>query len=82
MGGNYKILSHLVGKQTMWFPNRPDTNRPVQSQKMAIETGNFGFRKKRNCSIRVAKTKALISFAVTATDLHLCFRLGRLLVFP
>ena len=26
----------------------------------------FGFRKKRNCTIRVAKTKALISFAVTA----------------
>ena len=31
-----------------------------------LETGNFGFRKKRNCTIRVAKTKALISFAVTA----------------
>ena len=28
--------------------------------------GNFGFRKYRNCTIRVAKTKALISFAVTA----------------
>ena len=27
---------------------------------------NFGFRKKRDCAIRVAKTKALISFAVTA----------------
>ena len=26
----------------------------------------FGFRKKRDCTIRVAKTKALISFAVTA----------------
>ena len=36
-----------------------DTNRPVQSQ-------NFGFKKKMNCTIRVAKTKALISFAVTA----------------
>ena len=42
-----------------------DTNRAVQSQKM-LETGNFGFRKWRNCTIRVAKTKALISFAVTA----------------
>ena len=31
-----------------------------------LEAGNFGFRKKRNCTIRVAKTKALISFAVTA----------------
>ena len=26
----------------------------------------FGFKKKRDCTIRVAKTKALISFAVTA----------------
>ena len=31
-----------------------------------LEAGNFGFRKKRNCTIRVAKTKTLISFAVTA----------------
>ena len=23
-------LSHLVEKPTMWFPNRSDTNRPVQ----------------------------------------------------
>ena len=37
----------------MWFSNRSDTNRPVQAQK-------------RNCTIRVAKTKALISFAVTS----------------
>ena len=28
-------LSRLVGKPTMWFPNRSDTNRPVQSQKRA-----------------------------------------------
>ena len=31
-----------------------------------LEAWNFGFKKKRNCTIRVAKTKALISFAVTA----------------
>ena len=24
-----------MGKPTMWFPNRSDTNRPVQSQKQA-----------------------------------------------
>ena len=28
-------LSRLVGKPTMWFPNRSDTNRPVQAQKIA-----------------------------------------------
>ena len=51
-------------KPTKKFLNRSDTNRAVQAQKM--DRGwNFGFRKKRNCTIRVAKTKALISFAVT-----------------
>ena len=28
-------MSHLVGKPTMSFPNRSDTNRSVQSQKIA-----------------------------------------------
>ena len=50
---------------TMWFPNRSDTNGPVQAQKRA-RSYNFGFKWKRNCTIRVAKAKALISFAVTA----------------
>ena len=30
-----KYISHLVGKPTMWFPNRFDTNRAVQAQKLA-----------------------------------------------
>ena len=67
----------------MWFPTRSDINRPVQSQKRA--------RKKLEIlelsTIRVAKTKVLISFAISfavnrEADLRLCFRLGRLLVFP
>ena len=44
--------------------------RPTQtglySHRRWLEAGNFGFRKMRNCTIHVAKTKALISFAVTA----------------
>ena len=28
-------MIRLVGKPTMWFPNRSDTNRPVQAQKKA-----------------------------------------------
>ena len=28
-------LSRLVGKPTMWFPTRSDTNRAVQAQKQA-----------------------------------------------
>ena len=31
-----------------------------------MEALNFGFRKKRDCTIYIAKTKALISFAITA----------------
>ena len=30
----FKHMSRLVGKPTMWFPNRSDTNEAVQSQKM------------------------------------------------
>ena len=29
------VISRLVGKPTMWFPNRSDTNRAVQAQKQA-----------------------------------------------
>ena len=32
---DHQQMSHLVGKPTMWFPNRSDTNWPVQAQKTA-----------------------------------------------
>ena len=51
---------------------RSDTNWAVQSQEM-VTGWEFGFRKKRNCTIPVANHEA---------DLRLCFRLCRLLVFP
>ena len=60
------ILAATRENQSSGFPTRSDTNRPLQSQKQARSL-KFGFKKKkRKCSIRVAKTKALISFAVTA----------------
>ena len=31
----YYYMSGLVGKPTIWFPNRSDTNQAVQSQKQA-----------------------------------------------
>ena len=31
-----------------------------------LEARNLGFRKKRKCTVHVAKTKMLISFSVTA----------------
>ena len=42
------------------------TQTGLYSYRSRLEACNFGFEKKRNCTIRVAKTKALISFAVTA----------------
>ena len=38
----------------------------MYSYRRLLEARNFAFRERRNCTIRVAKTKALISFAVTA----------------
>ena len=54
-------------KPTLRFPNKFDTNQAKQAQKMARRIGNFCCRKKRNCTICLAITKALISFAVTVT---------------
>ena len=42
------------------------TQTRLYSHSRLLEVRNFGFRKYRDCSIHVAKTKALISFAVTA----------------
>ena len=42
------------------------TQTRLCSHRKWLEAWNFVFRKKRDCVIRVAKTKALISFAVTA----------------
>ena len=49
----------------MWFPTMSDTNRAVQSQKQARSL-KFWIYKVEDCTIHVAKTKALISFSVTA----------------
>ena len=38
----------------------------LHSHRRWIEAGNFGFRKYRDCTIYVKKTKALISFPATA----------------
>ena len=64
-------------KQKCWFwPGVTQTR--LYSYWRLLEAWNFGFRKKRNCTIQVAKTKALISFA----DLRVYFRICKTLVFP
>ena len=55
-------MSHLMGKPTLWFLNWSDTNRSVQSQKMTRM--EFILDLERRGIVRIAKTKALISFAV------------------
>ena len=75
-------LSRLVGKPTMWFPNRSDTNLLVQAQKRArslkfriyVEEELYYPSSKNN------DTDQLRSYC--EADLCLCFRLCRLLVFP
>ena len=57
-------MSLVMRIPTFWFSTRSETNRAVQSQKMA-RCLKFQIRKKRGCTIYVAKTKALISFAAT-----------------
>ena len=54
-----------VNKQTNKQTHGP-TQFELYSHRRRLEAGNFEFRKERNCTIRVAKTKTLISFAVTA----------------
>ena len=69
-GDREEFVTLLVRKPTMWFPNKSDTNQAIQSQKQAR---SLKFRRK--CTVRVAKTKALISFGVREADLRLCFRM-------
>ena len=55
---------------SLGFPTRSDTNRAVQPQKTVrgLKFQDLGSRyvDKRDCTIYIAKTKALISCAVTA----------------
>ena len=65
----------------MWFPNRSDTNRPVQLQKMARGL-KFWIKKEEELYYPCSENKVadqLCSYC--EADLRLCFRLCRLLVF-
>ena len=53
-------------KPTIWGFRPGPTKTGLYSHRRWLEACSFGFNKKRVCTIRVAKTKALISCAVTA----------------
>ena len=74
-------MSHLVGKPTMWFPTRFDTNRPVQSQKRARSL-KFRIKVEEELYFPSSENKGADQLrGYREADLRLCFRLCRLLVF-
>ena len=64
---NFEYFEHYLNfhakliSATTGFPTRCYTNRPAQSQKKARSL-KFWFRKKKNCTIRVVKTKVVCAF--------------------
>ena len=77
-----RYMSHLVGKPTMWFPNRSDTNQPVQLQKQARSL-KFWILKVEELYYPCSENKGADQLrGYREADLRLCFRICRLLVFP
>ena len=75
-------LSRLVGKPTMWFPNRFDTNRPVQAQKRARSL-KFRILVEEELNYPSSENKGADQLPGNReADVRFCFRLCRLLVFP
>ena len=71
-----------MGKPTMWFPNRSDTNRTTQSQKMAKGL-KFRISVEEELYYPSSENKGADQLrGYREADLRLCFRLCRLLVFP
>ena len=75
-------MSRLVGKPTMWFPNRSDTNQAVQSQKQARSL-KFWLQVEEGLYYSLSENKGADQLrGYREADLRLCFRICRLLVFP
>ena len=78
-----------MGKPTMWFPNRYDTNRPVQAQKRArslkfwiyVEEELY-YPSSENKDADQLRGYREAGSGYREADLRLCFRLCKLLVFP
>ena len=75
-------MSHLVGKPTMWFPNRFDTNRPVQLQKQDRSLKFWSYVDEELYYPSSENKGADLLRGYREADLRLRFRLCRLLVFP
>ena len=74
-------LSRLLGKPTLWFPTRSDTNRAVQAQKIDRNL-NFRILEEEEAYYPCSENKDTGQLrGYRDTDLHLCFCICRLLVF-
>ena len=62
-----------MGKPTMWFPNRSDTNRPVQLQKQARSLKFWSYVEEELYYLSSENKGA----DQLEADLRLCFRLCR-----
>ena len=75
-------MSHLVGKPTMWFPNRSDTKRAVLAQKRARSL-KFRIKVEEELYYPSSENKGADQLrGYREADLRLCFRICKLLVFP
>ena len=71
-----------MGKPTIWFPNRSDTNRSVKAQKRA-KSLKFRIKVEEELYYASSENKGADQLrSYCEADLRLCFRLSRLLVFP
>ena len=76
-----KEMSLLVGKPTMWFPSRFDTNRAVQAQEIDRSL-TFWIKKVEELHYLCGKNKGADQLrGYSEADLRLCFRICILLVF-
>ena len=71
-----------MGKPTIWFPNRSDTNRPVQLQKQARSL-KFRIEEEEELYYPSSEIKGADQFrGYRDADLRICFLICRLSVFP
>ena len=70
-----------MGKPTMWFPNRSNTNQAVQAQKIARDWKCW-IQKVEELYYLCSENKGADQLrSYCEVDLRLCFRICRLLVF-
>ena len=79
---NHVYMNRLMGKPTMWFPNKSNTNRPVQLQKQARSLKLWSSVEKELYYWSSENKGADQLRGYREADLRLCFRLCRLFVFP